>query len=141
MNISLPAHKVFPVKSAYIEEMEFRLGITFPVVFKNRMMKENGGQIKAGGHIWHLFPFFDELDIHRMINTCDHIGIITLQARKWVLFPQEAVVIGSNTAGDLLILLPEKYHPAQLAECIYSWNRQSGQVAKLAGNILLTVGK
>lgn len=138
MNTSLPYLKIFPVKSIYIEELEHRLGLEFPVIYKEKMMKENGGKIKTAGHTWQLFPFFDESDIHTMIHTCDHIGITTLHARKWAHFPQGAVVIGSNASGDMLILLPEKHSPSRLAESLYAWNRQRGEVVELAKDIHLS---
>lgn len=139
MNTSLHIHKIFPVESSYIEKLERRMGLEFPEIYKKRMMEENGGEIKTAGQIWQLFPFFDESDIHRMIYTCDHIGISTIFARKWVHFPQGAVAIGSNSLGDMLILLPEKHHPYRLAESVYIWNRQKGEVVELAKDIHMSI--
>lgn len=53
----------------------------------------------------------------------------TAESRKWHGFPADAVAIGSNGTGDLLILLPESV--AAFGETLYAWQHDSGELIEV----------
>jgi hypothetical protein len=122
----------FPVDEQFIQETEKELGLTFPVAFKNRMKKDNGGEIETADDTWTIYPFFDRSDIKRVKRTTNNILLETRSARKWDEFPINAIAIGENGGGDKLVLMPEDTAPEQLAEKIFMWLHETGEVVKLA---------
>lgn len=124
----------FPVDEQYILETEKELGLAFPATFKSRMRKENGGEIEATDDTWTIYPFFDKSDIKRVKRTTNNILLETKNVRKWDNFPLNAIVIGENGGGDKLVLMPEDTAPGQLAEKVFMWFHETGEVMKLADN-------
>ena len=122
----------FPVDAKFIDETEGKLGVTFPSMFRGRMMKDNGGDITAGDDDSQLFPFFDNSDRKRLARTANDIVRETTQAREWPNFPAGAVAIASNGGGDLLVFLPKGDAPSQLAPEVYRWDHEEGEVEKVA---------
>ena len=96
----------FPVDEKYIQMAEKKLGVTFPHIFRNKMMKDNGGAVETPPDAWQLYPFLDSSDKKRLKRTCNDIVRGTTSAKGWPSFPDAAVVIGSNGGGDQLILMP-----------------------------------
>jgi hypothetical protein len=92
----------FPLDSKFVDETERKLGVTFPSMFRGRMLKDNGGSVQAGDDDWQLFPFFDDTDRKRVGRTANDIVRETTRAREWPNFPPGAVAIASNGTGDLL---------------------------------------
>ena len=122
----------FPVDARFIEEAQRKLGVTFPSMFRGRMLKENGGSIRTGDDDWDLFPFFDTSDRKRTARTCNDIVRETLTARQWPGFPAGAVAIGANGGGDFLVFLPREDAPAELAPEVLWWDHETGQVQQIA---------
>jgi hypothetical protein len=125
----------FPVELKYIEEFEKDLGLSFPEKFKAKMTIQNGGEIQTDEDEWTLFPFLDKSDNKRISRTCNHIGLETANAKEWGNFPADAVAIGENGFGDLLILLPDKSIPSKLTDNIFVWLHETGEIYELAENI------
>ena len=125
----------FPVDLKYIEEFETDLGLSFPEKYKAKMTIENGGVIQTDEDDWTLFPFLDKLDNKRISRTCNHIGLETENSKEWDNFPAEAVAIGENGVGDLLILLPDKSTSSKLTDNIFVWSHETGEIYELAENI------
>jgi hypothetical protein len=125
----------FPLDVKYIAEAEQELGVIFPVHFKAKMIKENGGPLATKDDYWHLYPFFDKSDNKRISRTCNHIGLETGQARNWRNFPAEAIGIASNGSGDHLVLLPVSAHDKQLGDTIFAWYHETGDTRKVADQI------
>jgi len=125
----------FPVDLKYIVEFETDLGLSFPEKFKAKMTIENGGEIQTDEDEWTLFPFLDKSDNKRISRTCNHIGLETENAKEWDNFPADAVAIGENGFGDLLILLPDKSTPSKLTDNIFVWSHETGEIYELAENI------
>ncbi|WP_430426280.1 SMI1/KNR4 family protein [Maribacter litoralis] len=73
----------FPVDEKYIIGTESDLNVKFPTVFKNRMIKSNGGELVTDEFEFELYPFFDKSDRKRISRTCNHIGLETKNAREW----------------------------------------------------------
>jgi hypothetical protein len=127
----------FPVDLKYIVELENDLGLKFPDIFKDKMIQENGGEIQTDNDEWILFPFFDKSDNKRISRTCNHIGLETKNAKEWDNFPVDAIAIGQNGFGDLLILLPNKNYKDRLDDNVYIWFHETGEIIELANNINL----
>lgn len=123
------------VEIRYIEELEKEIGLKFPDIYKARMVEQNGGVIETKEYDWHLFPFFDKSDPVKIMSTCDHIGIETRNAKVWDEFPEDAVAIGKNEYGDLIILSPDQDQQGMLSEIVYLWVRETGEVIEFAKNI------
>ncbi len=103
----------FPVDEAAIERAEQQLGRSLPPALRERLMRDNGGEIKADGDVWKLHPVFDNTDRKRSSRTASHLIRETKSAREgWHGFPEAAVAIAEGSNGDLIILLPEseEYH-------------------------------
>lgn len=103
----------FPVDEAAIERAEQRLGRRLPTALRERLMRDNGGEIEADGDVWKLHPVFDDTDRKRASRTASHIIRETKSAREgWYGFPEDAVAIAEADNGDLVILLPgsDDYH-------------------------------
>ncbi len=125
----------FPIDVKYIIETEQELGLVFPEIFKDKMIKENGGEIVTEEDEWQLFPFFDKSDNKKMSRTSNHIVLETKQARSWDNFPPNGIAIASNDSGDHLILLPFDNDSKKLKEEIYLWQHETGNIKEIAQTI------
>ena len=81
----------FPIEEKYITETESELNVKFPIEFKNRMIKLNGGELILEEFDFQLYPFFDKSNKKRISRTCNHIGLETKNARKWNNFPKNGI--------------------------------------------------
>jgi len=123
----------FPVDVKWVHETEIKPGVRFPAGFVTSMVAMNGGSVRTSIDDFGLFPFLDASDKKRIRRTCSSIDRETTSARKnWYGFPQNAVAIGANGGGDLLILLPMGDHPDTLQHAIYWWDHETGEVARVA---------
>lgn len=119
----------FPIEICWIEETQTRLGVKFPASFVTAMSEMNGGSVKNSGGHWFLFPFFDRSSKKRIIRTASNIQRETENARQgWFGFPPEAVVIGENGCGDLLILMPMEEAPDTLQHGVFWWDHETGEI-------------
>lgn len=122
----------FPVDERHIFETESKLGVTFPPRFRQRMMRENGGEIEIGDDEWKLYAFLDSSDQKRFARTCNDIVRETEYARSWDGLPPNAVAIGCNGFGDLLVLLKNSESESELGSIVYMWDHETGQTHELA---------
>jgi hypothetical protein len=125
----------FPIEQRFIEETESEMGFRFPPAFKEKMMAMNGGEVVVSDDDWQLFPSLDKSDNKRLSRTCNHIGLETANAREWRTFPPQAVAIGSNGNGDLLVLMPDEAERTQLRECIFIWGHETGELELVLNSI------
>ena len=125
----------FPVDEQYIIETEKQLGLKFPPAFKEKMKKENGGEIETGDDVWIIHPFFDKSDIKRIKRTTNNIILETKNSRSWYNFPANGIAIGDNGSGDKLILLSVDNDSKLLDDKIYLWSHETGEVEELADSI------
>ena len=123
----------FPIDEKYIKETESELNVEFPIEFKTRMTKSNGGELVTDEFEFELFPFFDKSDKKRISRTCNHIGLETKNAREWNGFPENGIAIGSDGFGDLIILTHSG--KGKLTDKVYYWNHENGQIEKIAESI------
>lgn len=132
----------FPIDIKYIIETEQELGLTFPEQFKNKMLKENGGELMTEDDDWQLFPFFDKSDKKRISRTCNHIILETKYIRtNWKNFPDNGIAIASNDSGDCLVLLPTTENEKKLSDEIFMWLHEIGKAEKVADNINKLIDK
>jgi hypothetical protein len=123
----------FPVDGKWITQTEKKLGVRFPASFITAMSKMNGGSVGTRIDQFELFPFLDASDRKRIQRTCGSIDRETSTARKDSYgFPPNAVAIGANGGGDLLILIPMPDHPDTLQHSVYWWDHETGEVQKVA---------
>ena len=125
----------FPVDIQFIEAAEKELGVVFPPLFKAKMLKENGGELIIEDDGWMLYPFFDKSSAKKISRTCNHIGLETKIAKEWDNFPSNAIAIGTNGCGDQLILLPEQEQSVYLADIVYIWEHETGDIIMVAAGI------
>jgi hypothetical protein len=117
----------FPIEETELVATEEKLGAKFPTSFRERMMRQNGGEINAGDDVWRLFPFLDASDKKRLSRTCNDIVRETEVAKGWRGFPHNAVAIGANGAGDHLIFLKQQGKDGVLESAVYWWDHETGQ--------------
>ena len=123
----------FPVDGIWITQTEQQLGVRFPASCVTAMSKMNGGSVQTRIDTFTLFPFLDGSDRKRIQRTCGSIDLETNSARKeWRGFPADAVAIGANGGGDLLILIPMPDHPDTLQHSVYWWDHETGEVDEVA---------
>lgn len=123
----------FPVDSKWITQTEEKLGVRFPASFVAAMSQLNGGSVHTGIDHFELFPFFDASDRKRIQRTCSSIDRETTSARKTCLsFPRDAVAIGENGGGDLLVLIPVPDHPNTLQHAVFWWDHETAEVELVA---------
>ena len=123
----------FPVDSKWIAATEDKLGVRFPAAYVNSMSALNGGTLVTPNEGWTLFHILDASDRKRIARTCSSVDRETAAARRDCYgFPPDAVVIGNNGCGDLLILLPMPDATDTLQHTIYWWNHETGDVHRLA---------
>ena len=123
----------FPVDPKWIRQTEEKLGVRFPASFVTAMSKMNGGTVRTRIDNFDLFPFLDASDRKRIQRTCGSIDRETTTAREdWTGFPPDAVAIGANGGGDLLVLIPMPDQPDTLQHTVYWWNHETGAVEPVA---------
>lgn len=96
----------FPVDEAAVMAEEEQLGRRLPGELRARLMRDNGGEVRAADDIWQLHPVFDRSDRRRIARTAGHILRETESAKKWWGFPDDAVAVAANGTGNQLVLLP-----------------------------------
>ena len=120
----------FPIAEEFIDETERKLGVVFPQSFRKRMSRKNGGELLTTEDAWQLHPFYDATDRKRISRTSNDIVRETASARQWPEFPPEAVAIGSNGAGDVLILLPGVADSTLLQPKPFVWLHETGELER-----------
>ena len=124
----------FQVDSKYIQDAERKLGVTFPLMFRGMMMRDNGGSFDAAGETWWLHPIRDTGDGRRAGRTCNDMVRETTAAPSRPGFPPTAVAVGNNGHGDELILLPRSDQPGELSPAVFRWDHKTHEVQRLAGD-------
>ena len=120
----------FPIEEKYITETESELNVKFPIEFKNRMIKLNGGELIVEEFDFQLYPFFDKSNRKRISRTCNHIGLETKNARKWNNFPENGIAIASDGGGNHLVLIHNG--DGNLSNEIFFWDHEVGELEKVA---------
>jgi hypothetical protein len=113
----------FPVDEARIAAAEEALGRRLPHGLRERLRRDNGGEIPVEGYpgddVWQLHPVWDDGDRKRMARTASHVVRETDEHGE--LLPEGTVVIGDNGSGDLLVLPAGSDNPAW-------WDHETGDL-------------
>src|SRR5690349_5574441 len=97
----------FPLDIRFVQEAQRKLGRVLPHGYVARMCRNNGGEVSTGEDVFFLHPILDTTDRKRLARTCNDIVRETASARERPDFPAEALAIGNNGGGDLLVFLPD----------------------------------
>ena len=122
----------FPLDARFVRNAEEKLGLALPLGYVARMCRDNGGQVAVGRDSFSLHPILDSSDRKRITRTCNDIVRETAAASRWTGFPPEALAIGNNGGGDLLVLVPDPVG-VRYADAVYWWDHETGQL-HLAAN-------
>lgn len=114
----------FPVAESLVAAAEARLGRRLPDTHRRRLLEENGGEIRASGETWWLFPVWDPTNKKTMARTASHIlRENEMLRREWPdVLPAGYLTIAENGGGDYLVLAPE-------ADAIAYWDHETGEIA------------
>lgn len=124
-----------PINPEFVQEAELELGLVFPQVYKQKMLRTNGGSIVTDDHIWQMFPIYDRSDAELMRLTYNHVIYETYIARTWPNFPPLAVAIAENGSGDYLVLLPARPDMSELREEVFLWLHETGAMLEIADSV------
>src|SRR5690242_13835196 len=117
----------FPVDEKLISAAEERLGLRLPAVLRDRLRRNNGGEVEVESDVWWLYPVRDASDRRRLKKTTNDILWENDQALQWRRFPEGAIAIGHNGEGDQLVLLRNADDPTRCSDTIYWWNHETGE--------------
>lgn len=121
----------FDVDDRFIDVAESELQIRFLPDYRDAMQKQNGGAISTDDDDWELHPIADSSDRKRLSRTLSSVVSETLAAREWPGFPEGAVAIANNGAGDLLVFLPKD---KDLGAEVFCWRHDNQALDQIAAN-------
>jgi cell wall assembly regulator SMI1 len=116
-----------PVGDEQIREAEEQLGRSLPRELRQRLLRDNGGDVRVTGYAegepwWTLHPVWDASDRKRMARTASHIVGETRDARDTIDgLPDGSIVIANNGTGDLLLVLAD-------SDDVVSWDHETGDI-------------
>ncbi|MGJ7498613.1 SMI1/KNR4 family protein [Variovorax sp. RT4R15] len=119
----------FDVDERFVEAAERALGVRFPTSYREAMKCSNGGSVDATDDDWELHPIADDSDRKRLARTSNSVVHETHRSRGWPGFPQNAVAVGRNGAGDVLVLLGES---GKLGNAFFVWLHETGELTLVA---------
>jgi hypothetical protein len=113
----------FPGSEDLVAAAEAALGRTLPEAHRSRLIRENGGEIRAMRVTWTLFPAWDPTDRKTMGRTAGHILRENKALRRdWPdALPDRWVAIADNGGGDYLVLSPGD-------EVVRFWDHETGEL-------------
>jgi SMI1 / KNR4 family (SUKH-1) len=113
----------FPTTEASVATAEQDLAVRLPREYRDRLDSVNGGELSTGDDDWAVFPVVDLS--HPATGRTKDMVAETRRARGVEGFPAGAVAIASNTADDLLILIPTGNK--SLDPQVRLWNHETRQ--------------
>jgi cell wall assembly regulator SMI1 len=119
----------FPVDEQRVARAEREVRRRLPPDLRERLMRENGGEITATpirdnepsdfDPYWDLHPVWDDSDRRRAARSASHIVRETAEARAWPDFPVGAIPFASNGTADRLVVLQD-------SDDFLYWNHEDG---------------
>lgn len=124
----------FDIADSFIIAAEKTLGATLPSSYRASMLRRNGGELETGEEIWAIFPIADTSNRKRVSRTANHFVKETSTCQGWKNFPQDALAIASNGAGDCLVFIRQgnSYRPN-----VYRWSHETGSITQVANDFSL----
>lgn len=107
-----------------IERAERALGRKLPTVLRERLLRDNGGEVEALDTGWQVHPVFDDRSQRMTSRTTSHIVHETEVARGWPRFPADAIAIAADGSGDRLIVRAG-------SDEIELWDHESGELSSV----------
>ena len=107
-----------PTTNACVAAEERLLGRPLPPRLRDRLVCENGGELRCDGEVWQLHPVWDPGDARTARRSANHIARETDAARQWRGFPENGVAIGEDGSGNRLVLLPG-------SDAVYRWDHET----------------
>lgn len=108
-----------------IKKAEAVIGRRLPTLLRQSLLQANGGEVKVvvegREEWWGLFPVRDDRDMRHLKRTTSDLVLETEKARQWRTFPVDAIAVGCDGGGDLLVL---QRHSEQLER----WDHETGHV-------------
>jgi hypothetical protein len=119
----------FDVDESFLAKAEQSLGARLPEAYRSAMLRANGGEMEVCEDHWVQYPIADTSDRKRLSRSANHILKETEVCRQWRGFPQDALAIAGNGAGDHLVFVRQggTYEPA-----VYRWSHETGSLEKVA---------
>ena len=108
---------------------EKELGAKLPHEYREAMKLDNGGAISVEENHWELYPIKDVSDRKRLSRTCNHIINETASWEGFSSFPDGAIAIADNGAGDQLIFIKDS---GQFLSSLFLWLHETGELQELA---------
>lgn len=107
-----------PTTEACVIVEERLVGRRLPTSLRDRLVRENGGELLCDGEFWQLHPVWDPGDRRTVQRSANHIARETDAARQWHGFPEKGVAVGEDGSGNRLVLLPG-------SDEIYRWDHET----------------
>jgi hypothetical protein len=121
-----------PADEKDIQETESTINIKFPATYRERMLKENGGDITLKEGIFHLFPFSAATGDASAKAGLPGVVKATKELKKIYTFPNDGIAFAANDAGDALVFVKEYYHSDKLKNGVFFWHKKIGFVKRVA---------
>jgi hypothetical protein len=118
-----------PIPASEIDRSEKVVGYRFPDSYRKFLSVRNGGEISTDYDDWLLFPLQDHTSKETLRRTSNHALYETKKAQEWRGFPHNALAIGSNGEGDLLVFLSDE---KQLSGKVYVWRHETARLWEVA---------
>ncbi|MDE0595221.1 MAG: SMI1/KNR4 family protein [Akkermansiaceae bacterium] len=125
----------YPITREEISKTEAMTGYIFPQGVKERMVRDNGGEISVAGDGWQLVPFLDTTDEERVAHTSNDIVRETSSKRSSGGFPHAGFVIAHNNGGDCLLVVPDPEGSKTLGDTIYFWDHETRRYEPVADSL------
>jgi hypothetical protein len=119
----------FPGSEELVAAMEVRLGRRLPGAHRERLIRENGGEIRADRQNWTLYPVWDPTNRKTMGRSANHIVRENEALRNdWAdMLPDGCIAIADNGGGDLLLLEPGR-------DDVLLWDHETGESSPVTVN-------
>lgn len=125
----------FDISEDQVAATEAILGRKLPPIYRALMMRNNGGTAFDEEDQWELHPIRDNSDRKRLSRTCNHVILETRAAKDWNGFPEQALAIGGNGFGDIMILLPSNKDSSTYSDEIFVFMHETAEVLAKADNL------
>jgi len=125
----------FDISEEQVVATEAEIGRKLPSTYRSMMMANNGGTAFDDEDQWDIHPIRDTSDRKRLSRSCNHILVETKSAQEWRGFPKDALAIGGNGFGDVMMLLPSPSDPLVYDDQIYGFWHETGEVKPLADSL------
>lgn len=121
----------FDLSEEAVVAAENALGARLPESYRVSMKIANGGERTAIHDCWFLIPILDKSNRKRLARTCNDIVRETEQQSSWPGWPEDAVKIADNGAGDALFF---KIDGDKCLDAVFHWNHETGEINNISGS-------